>query len=508
MLRQGGNAVDAAVSAAFVSCLAEPALVNIGGSGIAQVFNPKDGRTTVYDFFSNMPGLNNEEGSGIIDFRRIYINFGSARQPFYIGRASVAVPGLIEGLCRMLEEMGSLPLATVLAPAIELARAGVTLDAQQAHMIGLVSPILLDTPDLARYFTRNEALVQAGDVIQYPQLAQTLEKLAQEGPDLFYTGDIAKAIVLDQRRKGGFVTALDLETYEIHRTLPVEVSYRDYTIHLPPAASMGGILIAFSLKLLNAHSLAGVLPHSAEHIRLLAEVMRLTNQARLSWDVKRHQDGALDYFLSEAHLAVYRQKLQTALDGGPVTPDAILPPSPPNTTHISVADGNGMIVGLTHSPGENAGFVLGDTGVTLNNMLGEMDLHPKGFHLLSPGERLQTMMSPVLALKDGRPVLAIGSGGSNRLRTAILQTVVNVIDFGMPLEQAILAPRVHFEEDVLQLEGGIEADVAFTLSAQYEVNRWSERSMFFGGAHAVAREGDHWTAAGDPRRGGSTVIVL
>ena len=176
MLRQGGNAVDAAVSAAFVSCLAEPALVNIGGSGIAQVFNPKDGRTTVYDFFSNMPGLNNEEGSGIIDFRRIYINFGSARQPFYIGRASVAVPGLIEGLCRMLEEMGSLPLATVLAPAIELARAGVTLDAQQAHMIGLVSPILLDTPDLARYFTRNEALVQAGDVIQYPQLAQTDRK--------------------------------------------------------------------------------------------------------------------------------------------------------------------------------------------------------------------------------------------------------------------------------------------------------------------------------------------
>ncbi|HNB53383.1 MAG TPA: gamma-glutamyltransferase, partial [Anaerolineales bacterium] len=276
---------------------------------------------------------------------------------------------------------------------------------------------------------------------------------------------------------------------------------------LPSAASMGGVLIAFSLKLLSQHTLAGVQPHSTQHIRLLAEVMRLTNQARVSWDVKRTQEGALDYFLSEAHLGTYRRKLQTALAGGPTTPDPTLPPAPPNTTHISVADGNGMFVALTHSPGENAGFVLGDTGVTLNNMLGEMDLHPKGFHLLAPGERLQTMMSPVLALKDGRPVLAIGSGGSNRLRTAILQTVINFIDFEMPLEQAILAPRVHFEEELLQLEAGIEPQVAFELESLYEVNRWTERSMFFGGAHAVARQGDQWIAAGDPRRGGSSLTV-
>lgn len=507
MLRQGGNAVDAAVAAAFVSCLAEPALVNIGGSGIAQVFNPQDGKTTVYDFFSNMPGLDSEEGSGIIDFRRVYINFGSARQPFYIGRASVAVPGLVTGLCAMLEELGSLPLATVLSRMIELARAGVTLDAQQARMIDLVSPILRDTPELAAFFIRQGTLVQAGDVIRYPQLANTLEQLAQEGPGLFYTGRIAQAIAKDQRRKGGFVTATDLREYQVHRTLPVEVPYRSYTILLPPAASMGGILIAFSLKLLSAHSMTGLRPHSREHIRLLAEVMRLTNQARLSWDVKRHQEGALDYFLSESHLAAYRKKLQAALDGIPPESDPPLPPSPPNTTHISVADGNGMVVGLTHSPGENAGFVLDDTGVTLNNMLGEMDLHPKGFHLLAPGERLQTMMAPILVLKDSRPMLAIGSGGSNRLRTAILQTVVNVIDFGMPLEQAILAPRIHFEEDVLQLEGGIEPQVAFELENLYQINRWAERSMFFGGAHAVARQGESWMAAGDPRRGGNTVVV-
>jgi gamma-glutamyltranspeptidase/glutathione hydrolase len=373
-------------------------------------------------------------------------------------------------------------------------------------MIKLVSPILLDTPDLAAYFKREDQLVQAGDVIRYPLLANTLEKLAQHGPDLFYTGEIAQAIVMDQRRKGGFVTATDLKSYTLHQVAPIEVPYRDYTLLLPSSASMGGVLIAFSLKLLTEHSLSGVKPHGVEHIRLLAEVMRLTNQARISWDVKRNQEGALDYFLSEAHLANYRRLLKSALSGQ-TTPDPTLPPSPPNTTHISVADQNGMIVALTHSPGENAGFVLGETGVTLNNMLGEMDLHPKGFHLLAPGERLQTMMAPVLALKDGRPMLAIGSGGSNRLRTAILQTVVNFIDFGMPLEQAILAPRVHFEEETLQLEGGIDPEVAFHLDNLYQVNRWTERSMFFGGAHAVAREGDHWTAAGDPRRGGNAQTV-
>lgn len=506
MLRKGGNAVDAAVAAAFVSCLAEPALVNIGGSGIAQVFNPDDGQTTVYDFFSTMPGLGGEEGSGIIDFRRIYIDFGPTRQPFYIGRASVAVPGLVKGLCRLLMAQGRLTLAQVLAPAIKLARAGITLDAQQAHMIGLVSPILLDTPQLSAYFQRGDELVQAGDVIRYPDLADTLEKLAQMGPDLFYTGEIGQAIALDQRRRGGFVTLTDLQNYEVHEDKPIQIPFRDYILSLPSSASMGGVLIAFALKLLANHSLEGVKPHSAEHIRLMAEVMRLTNQARVSWDVKRNQQGALDYFLGEGHLATYRERLQDALTGN-ITPDPKQPSSPPNTTHISVADETGMIVSLTHSPGENAGFVLGDSGVMLNNMLGEMDLHPKGFHLLAPGERLQTMMSPVVALKGGQPVLAVGSGGSNRLRTAILQTIVNFIDFKMPIHQAVISPRVHFEEDVLQLEGGIDAEVATQLEASYQVNRWSEQSMFFGGTHAVAFENGHWSAAGDPRRGGTTAVV-
>ena len=175
---------------------------------------------------------------------------------------------------------------------------------------------------------------------------------------------------------------------------------------------------------------------------------------------------------------------------------------------MSVVDSQGTIVGVTTSAGENAGYVVGDTGVCLNNMLGEIDLHPQGFHRLPPGTRLTTMMSPVVVLCDGEPKLAVGSGGSNRLRSAITQVISNVIDFGMPLAEAIDAPRVHHEAGVLQVEGGIsEAVVRELEEAGYQVNHWPGRNMFFGGAHAVGRQNGELIAAGDRRRGGSVAIV-
>jgi gamma-glutamyltranspeptidase/glutathione hydrolase len=179
-----------------------------------------------------------------------------------------------------------------------------------------------------------------------------------------------------------------------------------------------------------------------------------------------------------------------------------------------VADAAGRIVSITTSAGESAGFVVADTGVMLNNMLGETDLHPHGFHRLPPGRRLITMMSPVLALRQGQPLLAVGSGGSNRIRSAILQVLSNLFDFKLDLAEAVAAPRLHFENDVLQLEGGVSPGVAAGLEAAgYKVNRWPELNMFFGGVHAVARPGQTsvknsaWLAVGDPRRGGSMAMV-
>ncbi len=290
---------------------------------------------------------------------------------------------------------------------------------------------------------------------------------------------------------------------------PIRLDYRGYTVLLPPPASSGGVLIGFALKLLETVDVAGIRYASYQHVRLLAEVMRLTNLARSSWETSQGPDATrIEGFLSAQHMSGYQRELLELLNGKPASPDPGLGGGPSATTHISVVDRQGTIAGVTTSAGENAGYVVGETGVCLNNMLGEIDLHPQGFHRLPPGTRLTTMMSPVVVLCKGEPMLAVGSGGSNRLRSAIMQVISNVIDFRMPLAEAIDAPRVHFEADLLQVEGGISDSVVRELEgAGYQVNHWPGRNMFFGGAHAVARQDGELVAAGDRRRGGSVAIV-
>lgn len=510
ILEQGGNAVDAAVAAAFASFVAEAVLVNIGGGGVALLFDSRSGRSIAYDFFSTMPSGQLGEQA---DFRQILVDFGPEQQPFYIGRASAAVPGVVAGLSAMAARHGRLPLARLLAPAIRLAREGVVLSPALAYVLEILSPIFTDTPALKAIFAPSGRVYRAGERLTFPQLAETLSQLGRHGAELFYTGQVAQAIVTDQAAGGGLITAQDLAAYRVRQLDPIQVAYRGYTVLLPPPSSGGGVLIAFTLKLLEGVELGRLAHLSSEHLRVLVEAMRLTNVARQTWEAGSGPTAArLARFLSDEHLAGYRRQLIDHLADcpPPAGPGAAVDAGPGNTTHISVIDGEGMVVGVTTSAGENAGFVVGDTGVCLNNMLGEIDLHPHGFHRLPPGARLTTMMSPTVVLRDGRPVLALGSGGSNRLRSAIVQVISNVIDFELPLPEAIDAPRVHTEHeaDTLQLEDGLAAgEVRALEQAGYRVKTWPGRNMFFGGAHAVARHGEALIAAGDPRRGGSTAVV-
>ncbi|GAB4539514.1 MAG: gamma-glutamyltransferase [Anaerolineae bacterium] len=502
ILSAGGNAADAAIAATFASFVAEAVLVNIGGGGMAMIVDScQPDEASVYDFFSTMPSGRLDEGA---DFRRVLVDFGPEQQPFYIGRASTAVPGVVAGLCAIARDYGTLPLPKLLEPAIHLAREGAVLSKALAYVLDILTPIFTDTPELAAIFAPGGHVYQAGERMKFPALADTLERLGQEGPDLFYTGAVGRAIAHDQRTHGGLITAEDMASYQVRRLPPIRLDYRKYSVLLPPPASSGGVLIGFALKLLGRVDVAGLTFASLEHVRLLAEVMRLTNLARRSWETGQSR---VEDFLSDRHVSGYQRDLLALLGGGPPTPDPGLGGGPGATTHVSVVDSQGMLVSVTTSAGENAGYVVGDTGVCLNNMLGEIDLHPQGFHRLPPGARLATMMSPTVVLRDGEPVLALGSGGSNRLRSATVQVISNVIDFGMPLAEAIDAPRVHFEGDLLQVEGGISAAVVRGLEqAGYRVNHWPGRNMFFGGAHAVGRHNGRLVAAGDRRRGGSVGI--
>ena len=509
MLAQGGNAVDAAVAAVFASFISEYTLSAAGGSGFALVYHATSGASHLLDFFSTGPGLKRAKplAPEEIDFQEITVDYGPSRQHFHVGRGSVAVPGNIAGLCSLAKEAGRLPLPVLLEPAIRLAKEGCPISEIQAFIGAMIEPILLLTPDCAAIFGRPEGgLRQAGDLVHMPSLAATLEALGREGPALFYRGDVAQAILADQRAQGGLLTAEDLARYRVRRYRPLTSRFRQFDVLTNPPPSRGGLLITFTLRLLDGFELDRCDFGTRRHLELLAEAMRVTHLARREMEAQqlqpRQQAARL---LGPATVARWQRTLRDILQR-PVAQRTLdsAPPAMPNTTQVSVMDEDGLVVSLTTSSGEGAGFMAPGTGVMLNNMLGEADLHPQGFHKSPPGRRIPSMMAPTVVQQAGQPVLALGSGGANRIRSAIVQVLLNSLTFQLPLTQAVEAARIHFEEGVMQVEGGNDpATIDELEAAGYRINRWQSHHMYFGGAHAVARTEGGLVAVGDPRRGGA-----
>ncbi len=512
ILRQGGNAVDAAVASAFVSFIAEVGVVHLGGSGIAQIFDPASGQGVVYDFFSNTPGLGFEDAHSALDFAQVTIDFGPTTQDFHLGRGSVAVPGNILGLCLMAADYGRLPLAQLLEPAIRLARSGTPIEPFQADTCRLLAPLYTHTAGMRAIFEREGRIIQPGERLHIPDLEHTLTALANSGPEYAYTGQLAQAFLVDQRTRGGRLTGKDLADYNVPRLEPIRIPYRQYEVLLPPPSSTGGVLTAFSLLLL-APLAVTQRPHgSAAHIQLLAEVMGATARARPYWDdwlTSMPAAEAIDRFLEPAFVDMFVEQVRTALAEGRPFAAVAEPPGPSHTSHLSVIDGDGLAVSLTTTAGESAGYVVPGTGFIPNNIMGEEDLHPRGFHSQPPGQRIATMMTPTVVLQNGKIRLVVGSGGSTRIRSAVLQVLTGLLDYRLKLQDAVNLARVHYENGVLHCEAGIDPAATDELETLgYQVNRWRQRSIFFGGAHSVSRtRNGRLVAAGDDRRGGAVNVV-
>jgi gamma-glutamyltranspeptidase/glutathione hydrolase len=510
MLREGGNAVDAAVAASFASFIAEPTLVAPGGGGFALVYRQRDGHAWLYDFFVDFPGkgMRRDDWPDPPDFFAVTVNYGPTHQIFHIGRASVAVPGLIAGLCRLQRDMGRFPLAAVLEPAIHYARRGVPIGDFGAYVGELLYDILAADEALARLFGAPDAFLRPDTLYKNPDLADFLETLVKEGPDIFYRGEVARAILQDQREHGGLITARDLAEYEVIVREPLHQHYRQYEFLTNPPPSRGGALIAFSLALLEEFALGRIPFGSITHLELLTEVMRQTNLARPTFEMT----GDAAAFLHPDHVNEHAIELALRLRAHErAHPEAPAPPREhSNTSHISVLDSNGNLIALTTTAGETPGFLVPGTGLVLNNILGEADLHPDGFLQGTPGERIGSMMAPTLVLKDNEPLLAVGSGGANRIRSAILQVFLNYTDFHMDLYHAVEAPRIHFERNTLQVEAGYPPEAIEKMREWgYDVVVWPTRHMFFGGAHSVGRSaGGYFEGAGDSRRAGAVVRVI
>ena len=513
MLRQGGNAVDAAVAAAFVSFIAEIGVVHLGGSGVAHIYDPENSRSVVYDFFSDTPGLGKPKRSAEdMDFDRVTIDFGATTQDFHLGRASVAVPGNIHGLWRMAQDYARLPWPTLLQPAIELARDGVTLATFQADTCALLAPLYTNTAAMRNIFVRDRRMIEAGEQLFIPDLAQTLTSLAEEGEEVARTGSLAQALVADQIENRGLLTASDLINYQVQRLSSIHIPYREYEVLLPPPSSTGGVLTAFSLKLLSAFQVRKLQHSSVEHLQLLYEVLAATSRARPQWEktsVIMPLPEAIGRFLAEDFVQRFVGEVRDALQSRSASESFAEIPGPSNTSHLSVIDEEGMTVSLTTTAGESAGYVVPGTGYIPNNIMGEEDLHPHGFHSRPAGRRIATMMTPTIVLYDGQPRVVLGSGGSVRIRSAILQVLSNLLDFQMTLETAVEAPRVHIEDGVLQCESGYVPTAVDELEALgYPVNRWASKSIYFGGAHSASRTlNGRLVGQGDSRRGGAASII-
>jgi gamma-glutamyltranspeptidase/glutathione hydrolase len=485
ILEDGGNAFDACVAGLFMTLVAEAVFASPGGGGFLMARRAGSDAVTLFDFFAETPRKRRPESE--VDFFPIHADFGPAKQQFHIGVGSSATPGMVPGLFAVHEELCRLPMRRLVEPAVRAARAGFPLSAFQAYLLIVIAPILKATTGVAKIFAPDGRLLQAGETFSNPDLAETIEWLAEDGARLFLDGDVGEAIAA-QQRDGGYLTHADLADYRVARRKPILWQHDGATVALNPPPAASGALIAFGLGYVQALADAGrVLDALA-----LKETMQATNEARASHGeglAAKLADGVLAKNMREAarHPAAHR-----------------------GTTHVSVIDRDGNAASASLSNGEGNGSIVGRFGFMLNNMLGEEDLSPEGLGKWREGVRLSSMMAPTIILQPNGTVVALGTGGSNRIRTAILQVAVNLLDYRLSLADAVEAPRLHLERDgTLSFEPGLPDSVQSAFRALGErAHAWPERNLFFGGVHAARRFADGGVeGAGDPRRGGVAIVV-
>ncbi len=494
MLEEGGNAFDAVMAAMTAACVTEPVLCSLGGGGflLAQQAGTKP---RLMDFFVQTPGRPaNPENA---DFEPILCDFGTVQQEFHVGRASTAVPGCAKGLFEVVEHLGRMPVKRVIEPALELAREGVQLNRLQAYIFDVVGPIYMITDASRKIFESKDRpgeLVGEGDNVANPDFADFLENLAIEGEDLFYRGEISAAIDAESRNGGGALRRADLEAYDLMIRDPLEFEYGNVKLYTNPPPSTGGILIAFALQLFDDVKQRDWSFGDAQALHALVHVMEATNEARMESGLHdADPDQAVLKLLDSGFVERYRQQVRGH------------PKAYRGTTHISVIDGEGNAAALTLSNGEGSGHIVPGTGMMLNNMLGEEDLNPAGFHAWKTNTRMSSMMAPTMVLEPQGRLTALGSGGSNRIRTAILQVLLGLLDFQLDLTDAVEAPRCHFEQGLLNMEYGFPEAAITSLATEWpDLKAWDEQNLFFGGVHAVRADlsTGEMIGAGDPRRGG------
>jgi len=514
VLRDKGNAVDAAIGCALMQTVVDPLMSGLAGFGSFQVWM-RDGRHECIDFHGKVPAratpdmwLDRMEGETRDGFG--FVLRGRVND---VGYQSITVPGSLKAYCEALASFGTKTFAELAEPAARRAEEGVLVrphtyqdwtlgvDPDRMNDISRVS----QTPAARRIHCPNGTILRVGETMRNPDMARTLRRVAVSGPDIFYTGEIAREIADDMARNGGLITAADLANYRTTRCMPLWGEYRGIKVatNHPPG---GGIMLIEMLNILEQFDLRSLGHNTAEYIRVVAETMKLA-----TIDKDNHVGDPNFIAVPVARLTdkAYGRELADKIRGGEVAhvERAEGPQEPQHTTHVSVADAAGNAVAMTHTLGPPSGVVTENLGFMYNGAMGVFDPRPGRTGSIAPGKSRFSSICPSILLKDGRPFVVIGAPGGTQIAMGVLQAILNVIDFGMSMQEAVLAPRFSATSDIIDVSNRIPRFAYSELERLgYQVTR-NPLSYTFASVHGIKVDGGELQGGADPTSDGMALAV-
>jgi len=503
ILKQGGNAVDAAVAVGFALGVLEPNASGIGGGGFMLIRIAETGEYKFIDY---------RETAASSATADMYLNEKGevAKHDASVGGKSIAVPGTVAGYLKVLEDYGTMGRETVLAPAIKYAEEGVEVSGVLAEIIQKKYDVILRNEASSKIYLSDDFPLMEGDLLVNKDLAKTMRAIAKGGRDAFYKGDLAKKIAKAVQADRGLITEKDIASYEVKMREPVKGSYRGYDIVSASPSSSGGTHVIELLNIMENFDLEKTGFGSAESWHLWSEAMKLaySDRGKFMGDtdfVKVPLNGLLskDYANARAKMIKKNESMDGIVYGDPMNYES------GSTTHFSVVDKEGNMVAVTQTINHffGSGVTVPGTGILLNDEMADFTLTPGGINSIEGGKRPLSSMSPTLILKGEEPYATLGTPGGKRIIGTVALLISNLIDYNMDIQEAIEAPRINqYEKGSLTMEGRIPEKVQKELESMgHDVVVKKDYDLYFGGAQGVVIDNGQLHGGADPRRDGKAI---
>ena len=510
VLRQGGNAVDAAIATALVQGVVDPQMCGIAGFGSMQIYLPRAGVHTFIDFHGKAPqAATSDMWLGLIE-KETRDGFGFVLEGRVndIGYQSITVPGSLRAYFEAQTEFGRMDWADVVQPAIAAADAGVMIrphvyffwhEEDDSGRVLTADKLRFSATGRNIYFRPDGSLKRPGDRIDNPDLAETLRSIAKEGADVFYSGEIAERIDADMKANGGLLSIDDLKSYRTRRVDPLWGEFQGHRIatNQPPG---GGVMLIEMLQILDNFDLQALGHNTPDYIRVVAEAMK-----RATSDKDNHvgDPDFIDVPLERLTSRDYAAELAAGIKAGDVAEVARYQGAESkDTTHISIVDAEGNAVAMTHSLGMPSGVITDGLGFMYNGCMAVFDPRPGRAGSIAPGKSRFSSVCPTIAFKGDEPCLVIGAPGGTQIAMGVLQAMVNALAFDMPILDAIVAPRISATSNAIDVCNRIPRRTAAALEAQgYQIIR-SYMSYDFASVHGLKRQDGEWAGGADPNHDG------